>query len=193
MTLQQVQGKRDILIYPAPFKTPESDSVSQSPMKKGCWIYFDLITSLKTTQEVASFVSEIDALQLTFFKSEKISMQKALNSISTDFAKKIMQFFSKNDLDINDKDAVADFFKTLKGLMKKFKVIKLTLAFDPTRKTIENIHNFVSENIGIGYVLDIEVLESVLAGAVVIFNGKYKDFTLRKSLGEAFANHKFNF
>ena len=81
----------------------------------------------------------------------------------------------------------------MKDLIKKFKVIKLTLAFDPTGKTIENIHEFVSENLGIGYILDIEVDENVLAGAAIMFNGKYKDFTLRKTLEEAFANNKFNF
>lgn len=145
-------------------------------MKKDVLIYFDLITSLKTTQEVANFVSEIDTFML----------EKALGSISTDSAQKIMQVFSKNNLDINDKNTVAGFFETLKGLMKKFKVIKLVLAFDPTRKTIENIHNFVKDTVGIGYILDIEISEDVLGGAIIIFAGKYNDFTLRKNIEDAF-------
>jgi F0F1-type ATP synthase delta subunit len=60
------------------------------------------------------------------------------------------------------------------------------LAFDPTRRTIERIHNFVKENIGIGYILDIEIYHDVLGGAIVIFNGKYKDFTLKKNLEEVY-------
>ena len=60
------------------------------------------------------------------------------------------------------------------------------MAFEPAQNTIENIHEFVSENIGVGYVLDIEKDERALAGSVVIFNGKYNDFTLRKSLEETF-------
>jgi len=155
-------------------------------MKKDVLIYFDLITSLKTTQEVASFVSEIDALQLTLFKSGKISMEKALDSIGENNAQKIMQIFSKNNLDINNKDAVTGFFNTLKELMKKFKVIKLVLAFDPTRKTIENIHNFVKETMGIGYILDIEISQDLLGGAVVMFNGKYNDFSLEKRIEDTF-------
>lgn len=157
-------------------------------MKKDILIYFDLITSLKTTQEVANFVSEIDTLLLTFFKSEKTPIEEALTFVSTDSARKIMQTFSKNNLDINNKDIVSDFFDTLKKLLKKFKVIKLVLAFDPTLKTIENIHNFVKNVVGIGYILDIEVSEEVLGGAVVVFNGRYNDFSLRKSLEDAFTN-----
>jgi F0F1-type ATP synthase delta subunit len=155
-------------------------------MKKNILIYFDLITSLKTTQEVADFVFEIDTLMLTFFKSEKPSMTKALNSISSDSAKKISSFFSKNKLDVTNRDTVTNFFETIKDLAKKFKVIKLTLAFDPTPKTIANIHNFTKDALGIGYILDIEVSKDLLGGAIVVFNGKYNDYSLKKKIDDTF-------
>lgn len=157
-------------------------------MKKNVLIYFDLITSLKTTQEVTSFVSEIDTLLRTSFKSEKISTEKALDLISEGSARKIIQAFSKNNLDINDRDTVVNFFETLKGLTNKFKVIKLVLAFDPPRKTIEKIHNFVTDILGVGYILDIEISQDLLGGAVVMFNGQYHDFTLKENIEDAFNN-----
>ena len=155
-------------------------------MKKDVLVYSDLIISLKTTREVTDFVSEIDTLMDTFFKSKNPSIEKALTSISTDSARKIMQVFSKNKLDINDRDVVAGFFETLKGLLEKLKVIKLVLAFDPTLKTITNIHDFVKDTVGVGYILDIEISEDVLGGAIVIFNGKYNDFTLKKTIEDTF-------
>lgn len=153
-------------------------------------IYFDLITSLKTTREVDDLSMEVDTLISTLFNTSKISLEKALTSISQTSAKKITEIFEKFNLDMTDKGKVRDFLDTLKGLIKKFKIIKLILAFDPTPKTIENIHKFVSENIGIGYIFDIEVDENILGGAAVMFNGKYKDFTLRKSLEEMFQNKR---
>lgn len=159
-------------------------------MKKDILIYFDLITSLKTTKEVSHFASEIDTLLQTLFKSEKSSLEKALNQISTESAGKITQVFSKNNLDINDKDAVTGFFETLKKLMKKFKVIKLILAFDPSSKTILSIHEFIRDTLGIGFIMDIEVDPEILGGAVVIFNGQYNDFTLKKTVEDAFESKK---
>jgi len=155
-------------------------------MKKDVLIYYDLITSLKTTQEVESFVSEIDTLMFEFYNTKGLLIHKALDSISFGTVGKIMQAFLKNNLDIYNKDTFVSFFQTLKILIKKLKVIKLVLAFDPTRITIEKIHNFVKENIGMGYILDIEVYHDVLGGAIVIFNGKYKDFTLKKNLEEIY-------
>lgn len=159
-------------------------------MKKDVLIYFDLITSLKTTHEVDDFAQEVDTLSSTLFKSEKMSLDKAITSISSDSAKKIMDIFSKNKFDSADKGIVRDFLDTLKDLIKRFKVIKLTLAFDPTLKTIEKIHEYVSEHIGIGYIFDIDVLDTLMGGAIITFDGKYCDFTLRKRLEETFINKR---
>lgn len=140
----------------------------------------DLISSLRTTQEVASFTSEIDTFVL----------ENTLDSISQDSAQKIMLFFSKNNLDIHDKDTISNFSQTLKDLLKKFKVIKLVLAFDPSFKTLQNIHNFVKDTVGVRYILDIEIAKDILGGAIVIFNGKYNDFTLKKSIEDTFEAKK---
>lgn len=124
------------------------------------------------------FISEID-----------IFLQKGtLDTVDTITAKRIKDTFAKNNLDINNMDIVAGFFSGLKELLKKLQVIKLVLAFCPSQKMLENIHNFVTENIGSGYVLEIEILDEVLGGAIVIFNGKYADFTLKKEIEENFAN-----
>jgi len=155
-------------------------------MKKDILIYFNLITSLKTVEEVNELSSELDSLTSSLFKSEKMNLEEALSSIRENSAKAIMEIFLKNKLDLADKEVIQDFLKTLKNLMQKFKVIKLVLAFEPTHQTIDKIHNYIFENIGIGYILDIEVDETILGGSVVIFNGKYKDFTLRKILDDTF-------
>jgi hypothetical protein len=155
-------------------------------VKRDVSIYFDIITSLRTTKEVESFVGEIDALMLKFFESEGVSMVKMLDSISEDSSLKIRQAFAKNNLDFSNRDAVSKFFKTLKEIIKKLKTIKIVLAFDPSTKTIENVHNFITDLLGIGYILEIEVFQEILAGAIVIFNGKYIDFSLKKRIEDAF-------
>jgi len=93
-------------------------------------------------------------------------------------------------LDINNKDLYRSFLESLKEIIKKLKVVNLVLAFDPSSKTIDKIHSFISNNIGIGYILDIEVSESILAGAIVICNGRYFDNSLKKSIEDTFATKK---
>jgi F0F1-type ATP synthase delta subunit len=159
-------------------------------MKKDILIYYDLVTSLKTTQEVENLIHVIDNFMLSFFKSENVPTRETLDSINADFSQKIIEVFSKSGLDINDRGVVGDFFNTLKEILAKLKVIDLILAFQPTGKTIRKIHDFVTETIGIGYVLNIEVSEDILGGSIIIFNGKYNDFSLNKSIEEAFSTKR---
>ena len=70
--------------------------------------------------------------------------------------------------------------------LKKFKPIKLTIAFEPSYESIENIYNWVLEALDNSYILDIEVNESILGGAIVVFNGQYRDSSLKKTLREIF-------
>lgn len=159
-------------------------------MNKDGLIYLDLINSLRTTQDVTIFTEEIEDFQKVFFESEGKSFEKAIESVNEEYAVKIMQTFAKNKLDINNRDTVENFLNTLKDFLKQLKIIRLVISFEPTHRTVEKIHNFVKENIGIGYILNIEISEDLMGGAIVIFNGKYSDSSLKKNIENAFANRR---
>ncbi len=159
-------------------------------MRKNTFIYSELINSIKTTKEADDFSLEISALKARLFKPEKTSFDKGLKGISLTTGRKIAEIYTKNNLNINDKEFTSGFLENLTNLMKEFKIIKLILSFDPAPKTIEKIHNFVKDTIGNGYILDIEVAENIIGGAIVIFNGKYNDFSLKKTLEQIFANKR---
>lgn len=149
-----------------------------------------LLELIRTTREADDFASEISLLISSLFQSEKVSFDEMLKSVSLSLAGKIVKHCQENKLDISDKEQVCSLLENLKQEIKKFKIIKLVLAFDPSSKTIEKIHNFVKDEIGKGYILDIEVNESILAGAIVMHNGKYQNFSLKKTLEETFLNKK---
>jgi hypothetical protein len=158
-------------------------------MKKDISQYFDVIGSIETVQEASCFASDIDTF-VSCFKSGNGNLEQALGSINPDSAKKISQALAKSDPDTNNQDVTIDFLSTLKGSLKELKIIKLILAFDPSCKTIANIHNFVKSTLGNGYILDIEVSEDVVGGAIIIFNGKYCDLSLKKNIEETFKTRR---
>lgn len=153
-------------------------------------IYFDLITSIKTTREMNHLSSEIDTLLVSIFETSDQSFDNALQTISVETAKTIKETFRKSGLDIRDKELIRNFLATLKDLLRKFKIIRLIIAFDPSHRTIENIHSWVSSNLGEGYILDIETNPEVLGGAIIVSNGEYKDLTVKKNLETAFSTQR---
>ncbi len=149
-------------------------------------VYSDLLSSIKTVQEADNLDSEIDLLTSSLFKSDNESLNKEMKLISETTSEKIMETFSKNKLDSKDKEFVRNFLDTLRQLIAGLKVIKLVLAFYPSNPTLENIHSFIVKNVGAGYILDIEVSQTILGGAIIIFNGKYNDFSLEKNINDIF-------
>lgn len=162
-------------------------------MENNILIYFDLITSLKTTEEKYRLSSEIDDLLLSIFKTESQSFDNALKDISQDFANKIKETFRKNRLDIGNKEIIRNFLIKLKELLEKLKIIRLTIVFEPSLQTIENIHNWISSNLGEGYILDIQTNQKILGGAIITFNGEYKDFSVKKNLEDFFSAKRQEF
>lgn len=153
-------------------------------------IYFDILTSLRTTEDLNELSFEIDNLLSSIFETNNQSFDKALKSISIDTAKKINDAISKNGINTANKELIRNFLDGLKKLLGKFKTIRLIISIDPSHNVIENIHNWVVSNLGEGYLLDIETNQNLLGGAIIEFDGKYKDFTVKKDLENVFLSKK---
>lgn len=151
-------------------------------MKNDILIYFDIITSIKTVAQMNHVSSEIDHLVESLFTTAPKSLENTLNEVGIDTATKIKEMLKKKGLKMEDKEEIKNLLVGLKELLKKFKVIKLTLAIDPSFKIIENMSKWISSNLGEGYILNIETDETLMGGAIVVFNGTYNDLTLKKSL-----------
>lgn len=156
-------------------------------MENNTSIYSDIIASIKTTEDLSQIFSEIDSLLVSIFEAEDQSFDNALKLISSDSAKKIKETLTKSGLDTTNKEFIRNFLIGLKELLHKLKTVRLIIAFEPSDQTIEKIHNWISSNLGEGYILNIETDRAILGGAIVVsFNGEYRDFTVKKSLEYSF-------
>jgi F0F1-type ATP synthase delta subunit len=68
----------------------------------------------------------------------------------------------------------------------KLKKLELVLAFEPDGKLVEKISRKVEEALGRGITMNIKVDKSILGGAVIFFDGRYYNGSLRKKLEEFF-------
>lgn len=162
-------------------------------MKSDNLIYSDIIKSLKTTQEVEEFLSQVDNLLAKLFKVNPESLDKSLEKIiSSKLAELLRESFKKNNIDQNDHSAVEKFLNNIKNQAQQLNVLKLQLAFDPSDETITTVFNWVSENYGDGIVLDIQKDESIIGGTIITFNGKYKDLSLKRRLEDVFQKNKID-
>lgn len=60
--------------------------------------------------------------------------------------------------------------------LDSLRVLKMTIASDPTRNNILIYGAWIKKNIGEDVIMDITIDSRIVAGAQIVWNGKYKDY-----------------
>jgi len=138
---------------------------------------------IKTKADAQTLESEINVI-LTSLKDDQMLKNTLERSVRFSTAEII-----KNKLsELNDKNKMEEFLYKFKENLQKLKTLKLILAFEPTEEIIKNIHAWITENLGTGIIIEIELDSAIIGGAIIIYRGLYKDFSLRRLIDEKFKN-----
>lgn len=70
--------------------------------------------------------------------------------------------------------------------IKNKETVSIVIAIPPTEKINEEISSFVRSEFGEDVVFEISVKPEILGGAILIFEGYYRDYSLATKLDEAF-------
>lgn len=71
---------------------------------------------------------------------------------------------------------------TWKKELVSARVLKLELAFDPNETSLKKLWSWANQNISKNIVLDITYDPSLVAGTVISWNGKYRDYSQKAQL-----------
>ena len=130
-----------------------------------------MLKKIYTRLEVDEVLSELNLL--------KVSLSKTDNSFDEALKNKVRLDLADTPKDV---DQISQLIKQIESL----KVVELALAIKPTQNFIEKILTFVETNFGSDIVLDLKFNPDLIAGAQIVYGGKYFDFSLKKSLEDYF-------
>lgn len=135
-------------------------------------MYSNILNRLRTKEEALRLEEEVDLLLEALYETKEGAFEEALTrSVRTWVSEEIKVSLGKNGVN------KTEFLKGLKEVLTKLKSLKLTLAFEPVEDTLDKIHNWVVREIGEGIILEITFNPNILAGAIIIFEGEYRDFS----------------
>lgn len=125
----------------------------------------DFISLVKTLDDRERFRTELDKIASAL--GAPGGTEKALGGISFDLAGYL-----------KGKVISAKHIEVLGKALSDLEVVGLTLAFAPKTSQVTEIYNWLGANIGHTIVIDFAVDDSLGAGAVIEFKGKYLDDSL---------------
>lgn len=147
----------------------------------------DILGDIKMIDQLDNFLAEIENVLVSLFKVKNKNINQILDkTVGKSTAGIIKRLVEQNKIIPSDYPSLKKVLTGLKEDLKKIKILKISLAIDPSQEQIDHIFDWVKENLGKGIILDIDRDESILGGAVISFNGQYKDFSLKRTLEEIF-------
>ena len=117
--------------------------------------YSDILRYIKTVDQAEKLSYEIDILLKSLFETRD-GLEDALNSISAVNSERLKETFLKNNINLDNLAMTREYLIVLKEELQKQKTLKLSLAFPPSEDIIDNLFDWVLNNLGEGIILDID-------------------------------------
>ncbi len=142
-------------------------------------MYSNIAEHLITTNDARLLKEELELLQGTFFKTAKQSFNDVLKNQVRSWVADAIQELSKTKKNDQSK-IIADLLDDL----NKYQVIELILAFDPSQALLQRIRSWLDGKQLENALLELKYDPSVLGGAIISYQGRYQDFSVRKAIQE---------
>jgi len=147
---------------------------------------FEKFTSeLKTKEQLIILLDEIETVSSSIYKEaggQPIS-GRLKGYVSESFLANL-EWAEKNGYISSELEAQKDFFNQLKKFVLGLTICKLILAFSPKPEFLSKISDWINKETGKRIILDIYTNENILAGAIIEFEGNYRDHSFGGQLSE---------
>jgi F0F1-type ATP synthase delta subunit len=94
----------------------------------------------------------------------------------------IKKIAASNNIKLQNQAEATAFLNKLAEAISTLPTVHLTLAVAPKMQLIKTISQWFIATYQKTVLLDIKVEPSLMAGSIVEFNGRYKDYSLKKSI-----------
>lgn len=139
-----------------------------------------------TKNQATEFIVKLDQIIATIFET-KFDLEVALGKYFSFSQKdKFLKLLRLNKINSKNPTELKQFFEKIKESVSEMKVINLKLAFEPSEKNLVNFSNWFRMNVKKQFLFEITVDPKIVAGVEINFDGKYLDFSIRKTLDQMF-------
>jgi F0F1-type ATP synthase delta subunit len=147
--------------------------------------YSQIIESLHTKEDVDLFDAEIDELLEGLYESDSESFERVLEEkVRMRIAEQLKDMIQRSEI------PEEEFLKNLKKELVKIKVLRVTVAFEPTYAAVKRISQWVKQNISNHTVIQTIYDKDIIGGVVIEYEGNYHDYSLKKNFRSLFDNRR---
>ena len=143
---------------------------------------------VKTKQEAEYLKNDIQKLASALFNTKANITHEIDTYIPFDKKEQFLSLFGQNQITFQDLENTQKFLALITETLNDIPVISLQIAIEPKQETIDTISDWFSQRLNKEVLLDIVVKKELLAGCVIINNGIFRDYSIKKKIEDRFNN-----
>lgn len=148
-------------------------------------MYEVIINNLLTKKDLDDLNHELGLLKSSDYEFGDDGFENVLNNnVRHLISRAIRQDLRDNDI------SVEQYVEGLQEKVRIYQIIELTLCFEPTRKTMGKIGEWVFSNVGEKVLVDYKFNPYLLGGAIIVSKGEYRNLSLNKMIDTFFENNR---
>jgi len=144
----------------------------------------ELREKIITIEDLNALFDQISVIENFLFKDIKTPFSEKLKGEIKEDLRLIVENLEKKGIIGKLPNEQFSFFEKIKSELKKFLLIKLEIAFEPSEDFLLNIKKWLKENVQQETVLQIKTNPNIVAGLIIEYQGKYLDLSLAKKIDE---------
>jgi hypothetical protein len=144
----------------------------------------EIISGVKTKQKLSQILRELEDIEAALYNQEKGFLEHKLQEEITAELKGILDKGFTDGVIRTGHEEFSKFIGRVKEIFKSAEVVEITLGLEPSQTIIDKLSVWVKKFVSQECVIDCKVDSSVIAGAIVVYQGRYCDATVNKKWEE---------
>lgn len=143
-----------------------------------------LTQHIRTREELISLLEEIIKIKSLIFQNEYIPLSEKINGKINNNLKKLIEQFEREGIIPIIQEQQLIFFEKIENKLESLPEIKLEISFWPNEDFLEKISQWLNKELKQKTIIDLAINPKIVGGAVVEYQGKWRDFSLAKKIEE---------
>jgi hypothetical protein len=154
-------------------------------------LFDQIIAHIRTTSDLNYVFSCLDEFIATFFAPKNLEeQQKIFRKLPLELANIFINVFAQVSITPENQIGIKREIDDLVDKLRACKNLQLTIAFQPDEETITYFSEWIKKNVRKDLLIDLKFDKTIVGGALIIADGAYKDYSVRKNLSNRFQIQK---